>query len=112
MVTKEREGLREEGKYLDLPPYRRNGLIPGWSDVVIAFKLDKFSPGDLRLLRSYYRAQRRSAEGRPKKAGRIFKALERNLRFTELAEREDFLLGKIASYVRRASERRRTLGKR
>lgn len=109
MISLEREAViggipDTEKRFLDLPPYRRDGLIPSWTDVVVSFKLDEFHPRDLRLVRGYYRAQRTLAEGRPTKAKRIFQSLDKNPDFKSLEENNDALLTRIASYVRKPTE--------
>ena len=81
-ITKERIDLSEipekEQRFLGLPSYSRDHIIPGWADVIIKFKLNELHSCNFRLLREYYRAQRKIAEGRRRKAKRIFKGLDRN----------------------------------
>jgi hypothetical protein len=90
-----------EEKYLHLPSYKRDGLIPSWSEVVVRFELNKLPPREIKFIRGYYRAQRRIAEGRNKKAQRIFRYLEKNPEFTTLEETRSPLFNNIASFVRR-----------
>lgn len=101
-----------EQRLLDSPSYSRDGLIPGWDEVVGKFNLNRLHPRDFRLLRGYYRAQQRLAEGRRKKARKIFDALERNPDFQNLEERDGALLTSISDFVRGPTERRRQLGNR
>jgi len=78
----------------------RDGLIPGWSEVVVRFGLDGILPSDLSLLRGYYRAQRGIAQGERGKAEGIFDDLEQDPNFLDLEEEKGDLLTNIASYVR------------
>lgn len=101
-----------EQQFLEDPSYSRDGLIPGWDEVVVKFKLKDLHPRDFSLLRGYYRAQQRLAEGRNKKAKKIFKGLERSSDFKALEERSGALLTSIATFIRGPSEKRRELEKR
>lgn len=86
--------------------YSRNGLIPGWGEVVEEFRLKEFHPRDFGLLKDYYRAQRRVAQKRHKKAKAVFDGLDKNPDFLNLEQREESLLTGIAFFVRRGSEKR------
>jgi len=68
--------------------------------VVVRFELTKLDPRDFRLTRGYYRAQRRIAEGRNKKAQRIFRGLEKTSDFVVLEKERANLLNGIAVFVR------------
>lgn len=103
---------KREQQFLEHPSYSRNGLIPAWSEVVGKFKLKDLHPRDFRLVRGYYRAQQRLAEGKRKKAGRIFKALEKNTDFQALEKRDGSLLTNISNFVRGPTERKRQLDNR
>jgi hypothetical protein len=91
----------KEEKYLHLPPYKRDGLIPSWSEVVVRFELNKLPPREIKFIRGYYRAQKRIAEGRKKKAQRIFRYLDKNPDFIALEEARSPLFNQIASFVRK-----------
>jgi len=98
-VTKELPGKEE--KYLNLTPYKRDGLIPAWSEVVVRFELKKFPPREIKLLRGYYREQRRIAEGRNKKAQKIFRCLAKSPDYLALEKERTSLFNNIASFVRK-----------
>ncbi|MCL4382192.1 MAG: hypothetical protein M1575_01700 [Patescibacteria group bacterium] len=97
-----------ERKFCELPPYKKNGFIPGWAEVIGYCQLSNFDPRELRLLRGYYRAQRKIAEGSTKRASRIFRGLDNNQDFRELENREGRLLSEIASFVRGQTEKQRS----
>jgi len=101
------EFSEKEQRILERPSYSRDGVIPGWTEVIGKFGLNKLHPRDFRLIRGYYRAQRRLAEGRPKKASRIFRALDENQDFQTLEKGQASLLSNIALFVRGPSEKRR-----
>jgi hypothetical protein len=109
LMSLERENIPlTEQRYFSLPGYSRDGSIPSWSEVVVKYNLDRLHPRDFRLLRGYYRAQRRLAEGSPKKAKRIFAGLDHSPDFKTLEDRGGQLLHDIASYIRGPSEKKRT----
>ncbi len=84
-----------------------NNLIPSWSEVGAKFNLNEIlSPSEQGLTQDYYRAQKRIAEGRKRKAAKIFKGLDDNIRFVEFEKKESSLLNEIASFVRRPSEKK------
>ncbi len=97
-----------ERKFFELPRYKRKGLIPGWAEVVSQYQLSDLNPRDLRVLRGYYHAQRKIAEGSTQRASRIFRGLDHNPDFQNLEERQGILLHNIASFVRGQTERQRT----
>ncbi|MBU3956885.1 hypothetical protein KKI19_01190 [Patescibacteria group bacterium] len=103
---------KREQQFLEDPSYSRDGLIPAWSEVVVKFKLKDLHPRDFSLLRGYYRAQQRLAEGRGKKAKKIFNGLGRSANFKVLEKERGALLTSIATFVRGPSERRRELENR
>ena len=83
-----------------------NNLIPSWSRVGDKFKLNEIlSPSEQRLTQDYYRAQKRIAEGRQKKAQNIFEGLDKNTHFVEFEKRENTLLTDIAKFIRGRSEK-------
>ncbi|MCJ7793116.1 MAG: hypothetical protein MUP45_04010 [Candidatus Marinimicrobia bacterium] len=98
-VTKELP--EKEEKYLNLTLYKRDGLIPAWAEVVNRFELKRLPPRDLKLLRGYYREQRRIAEGRNKKAQRVFRCLAKNPDYLALEKERASLFNNIASFVRK-----------
>ena len=101
-----------EQQFLEDPSYSRDGLIPGWDEVVVKFKLKDLHPRDFSLVRGYYRAQRRLAEGRKNKAKKIFEGLGKNANFEVLEKERGALLTSIATFMRGPTERRRELENR
>jgi len=96
----------KERRFLNLPPYTRDGLIPSWSEVVTEFDLTELHPRDFRLIRAYYRGHRRIAEGSEKRGRRVLKALFENPDFLRLEEIEGTLLSNIASFIRSSTEKK------
>ena len=85
----------------------RNGVIPGWSEVVTRFRLDQSPPTEFNVLKDYYRGQRRIAEGQSVRGKRALRGLARNPDFETLEGENPTLLTGVASFVRRHSEKQR-----
>lgn len=97
-----------EMKFFEKPVYRRNGVIPGWAEVVSQFNLaDELNPADFRLARAFYRFRRRLAEGSTKRANRLMAHLERHQNFRAFEERYGNLLTQISSFVTKPERKTR-----
>ena len=96
---------QEEQKFLTSERYGRNGVIPGWTDVISQFDLQELPVGRLRLARAFYRVQRRIAEKQITKARRLMGFLDKDQQFLKFEEQEGSLLSDIAHYVRGAAEK-------
>ena len=83
----------------------RDGLIPGWSDVVSKLDLDRFSPSQKRALLDFYRGSKKVALGKKRRAKDVFNGLNENQHFKELERDSSHVLDSIASLVRSSSER-------
>ncbi len=84
----------------------RDGLVPGWTEVVSHFDLKalNLNPGEIKLLKGYYRGHKRIAKGQKKRGQRILEALGKNPWFLAFEEKNGNLLTEIAKFIRNPSE--------
>lgn len=94
-----------EQRFLFSESYGRNGVIPGWTEVVSQFDLQTLPRGEFRLARAYYRVQQRLAKGQETRARELMRLLDKHSNFVRFEKKEGTLLSSIAHYVRGATER-------
>lgn len=99
MVTKECDYLQVDD-FIN-PLDRRNGRVPSWVEVISEFKLGDLPPGEKKLYHAFYRAQRMFALGKPKKGGRLIKALDKLPYFIKFEDKHSHILDEIAKKVRK-----------
>lgn len=77
----------------------RNHYVRSWATIAVRLPND-LTPGQEKFVKGYFRAQLRLAQGKPTKAGRIFKGLESNQDYSGFEEENQDLLAAIDLAVR------------
>ena len=83
----------------------RKGKVRSWSELS-SYLSEDINPHDAKFIRTYFRAQLRIAEGRNKKAGEIFRGLDKKVGFKDFEEANNPLLAAIDIVVRGSTNRK------